>query len=117
MNRASIILLALMLSGCGKPPAAHQTPSSRFTLASKSITLPEDRITLPAGAGTALITQNCTGCHSAEMLTTQPKLDAKTWATEIAKMRTVYHAPIDVADDERLVAGLMTLQSRHSPRP
>ena len=117
MMRAVAMLAVLVLSGCGNPPAAQQGLPTGFTLASKSITLPGDRVTLPAGPDAALVTQNCTGCHSTEMLTTQPKLDAKTWAAEIAKMRTVYHAPIDPGDDERLVAALMGLPTQRSPKP
>lgn len=117
MTRAGAMLAMLLLSACGEPPTAQPALAPGFTVASKSITLPEDRTTLPVGAATALVAQNCTGCHSAEMLTTQPKLNAKTWAAEIAKMRTVYHAPIDPADDERLVAGLMALPTQRSPRP
>ena len=106
------LLIALLLVACGKPPA-QQRPLPDFTFTNKAIDLPGDAA-LPADPATALVTQHCTGCHSAEMLTTQPKLDAKTWAAEVAKMRTVYHAPIDPADDDRLVAALMNLPTQRT---
>jgi hypothetical protein len=46
------------------------------------------------------------------MLLTQPKLDAKTWTAEVAKMRSVYKAAIDPKDDPKLVAALLTLPNQ-----
>lgn len=115
-GRRTTLVLALLLAACG-PAGNGSTPRSGlpadFRIADKAIELPADRATLPAGA--EIVTTSCTGCHSAEMLTTQPRLDAKTWAAEIAKMRKVYHAPIDPADDERLVAALIALQGPPQP--
>ena len=112
MKRGGALLIALLLAACGKP--AQQGPLPDFTFTNKAIDLPGDAAALPAGPAFALVTQHCTGCHSAEMLTTQPKLDAKTWAAEVAKMRTVYHAPVNPADDDRLVAALMNLPSQRT---
>lgn len=111
--KRGVLLIALLLVACGKP-AAQQGRLPDFNFTNKAIDLPGDAATLPAGPAFALVTQHCTGCHSAEMLITQPRLDAKTWAAEIAKMRTVYHAPIDPADDARLVAALMTLPTQRT---
>lgn len=118
-GRSALLAAALLLGGCGQSGnggTAKTSLPADFKLATKTIELPADRATLPAGA--EIVTTNCTGCHSAEMLTTQPPLDAKTWGAEIAKMRKVYHAPIDPADDERLVTALLKLQApAASPRP
>ncbi|MBX9797346.1 cytochrome C nitrite reductase [Sphingomonas sp.] len=102
--RRLAILAALLACGAqaGAPPA-------RPVLKSKAIDYPQDRVTLPESPANDLITQNCTGCHSVEFLTAQPPLDAKKWAGVLAKMRKVYHAPIDPADDARLVEALGTL--------
>lgn len=113
MKRGGAILSALLLAACGKP-AAQQGPLPDFKFANKTIDLPGDAAVLAAGQDSNLVTQSCTGCHSAEMLTTQPRLDAKTWAAEVAKMRTVYHAPIDPSDDPKLVAALMALPTQRA---
>ncbi len=115
---ATLSLLAAV-SGCGGPgatPAAIDdaapapVPPS-FALKSATLTLPEERPVLPATANGALLTQNCTGCHSAEMLASQPPLDAAKWQSEIDKMRKVFHAPIAESDDPALVAALLDLQA------
>lgn len=115
MKRALFVIVALALASCSRQPTGQHGLPPGFTLASKTIALPDDRVALPTkGSGAALLTQSCTGCHSAEMLTAQPRLDAKTWAAEVAKMRTVYHAPVDPADDPKLVAALMTLPTQRT---
>ena len=108
-------VVALACCGASAPPQQRLMPGLKLT--TKSIDLPEDRENLPASPGNDLITQNCTGCHSAEMLTTQPRLDAKSWAAEIAKMRNVYHAPIEPADDAALVAALGALPAQTGSMP
>ncbi len=45
-----------------------------------------------------------------EFVTAQPSLDARKWAGVIAKMRKVYHAPIDPADDAKLTEALVALR-------
>lgn len=115
---AAIAMLAgagLALAGCGKaPPQPRDTRSvpAGFSLASASITLPEERLVLPATPAGDLLTQNCTGCHSAEMLTAQPPLDKAKWQAEIDKMRTVFHAPVDSRDDSALIAALGALPAQ-----
>lgn len=119
MKRAArhsfMLALTLIVGGCGGPPADAPDKAS-FRFKNKAIELPADGLSLAPGPGNDLIAQNCTGCHSAEMLTTQPPLDAKTWAAEIAKMRKVYHAPVDPADDARLVAALAALPGQPDAR-
>lgn len=109
MRRGGVLLLVL-LAGCGGQPQRQAVLPADFRLVSKSIDLPDDGAPLPEAA--AIVTQNCTGCHSSEMLTTQPVLDAKTWAAEIDKMRKVYHAPVDASDDARLIAALTALPTQ-----
>jgi len=105
-----LFVLALLLAGCGKQiegAGMADLPKS-FVLTSAPITLPVDAVTLPSSA--EIVTLNCTGCHSAEMITSQPRLDAQKWQLEIAKMRKVFHAPIEIHDDAKLVTALMQLQ-------
>jgi len=81
-----------------------------------AITLPTDEPTLPGGAASEIITNNCTACHSVEMITMQPPLDAKTWGKEVAKMREVYRAAIDPADDAALVTALGKLPTQQAAK-
>lgn len=76
----------------------------------KTLDLPPDPPGLSETPGNALLTQNCTGCHSADFLTAQPRLPRTAWAATVAKMRKVYHAPIEPADDAALVDALVALQ-------
>ena len=114
MRRAgniAALYAALIATACIAAAATPRKAAPGPAFSSKTIALPEDRAALPSNAGNDLVTENCTGCHSVEMITTQPPLDAKIWAAEIAKMRSVYHAPVDAADDQRLVAALVALQT------
>jgi hypothetical protein len=73
-----------------------------------SVTLPGEMGLYPdlgRGAPAAdAINNNCLGCHSAEMVLTQPRLTPAEWQAEVAKMRNVFKAPIDPADDAAIVA-------------
>ncbi|WP_374129628.1 cytochrome C nitrite reductase [Sphingomonas sp. 28-62-20] len=110
MTRTALLLpFAVLIGSCGQsaPTERKLSVPADFAFRSASITLPDDATSLPAGA--AIVTQNCTGCHSAEMITVQPPLDAAKWQAEIDKMRGVFKAPIDPADDPRLIAALTAL--------
>ncbi|MBA3837769.1 MAG: cytochrome C nitrite reductase [Sphingomonas sp.] len=115
MKRVFVLALTAIVAGCGGAPA-DKADEAPFRFQNKAIELPADGLSLAPGPGNDLIAQNCTGCHSAEMLITQPPLDAKTWAAEVAKMRKVYHAPIDPADDARLIAALSALPGQSGAR-
>lgn len=101
-------VVTLLLTGCGQMIPSRDSLPKNFALTSASITLPPETITLPPQA--ELVAQQCTACHSADMILSQPPLGAKKWQAEIDKMRTAYHAAIDPKDDARLVAELTALQ-------
>jgi mono/diheme cytochrome c family protein len=86
------------------------------SLKSTTIALPTEEPVLPGGAASEIITNNCTACHSPEMILMQPPLDAKTWGAEVAKMRTAYRAAIDPKDDSAIVKALMALPTQQQPR-
>lgn len=112
MKRAAIIACAA-LAACGPqraPGERAQSVPADFQPRSGSITLPDGGAQLPPVA--AALTENCTGCHSAEMILTQPPLDAKKWQAEIDKMRKVFKAPIAESDDPRLIAALTALETQ-----
>jgi hypothetical protein len=116
MRRAAFFTFLLLLLGvfgwhwlAHLPPRVTETETSvaaaGVTLNSQTLALPADQIAL---GGDALVT-NCTGCHSPEMILTQPKLAADKWQATIDKMRKAYHAPVSPADDAKIIAALMAL--------
>ena len=116
MRRAAFFTFLLLLLGvfgwhwlAHLPPRVTETETSvaaaGVTLNSQTLTLPADQIAL---GGDVLVT-NCTGCHSPEMILTQPKLAADKWQATIDKMRKAYHAPVAPADDAKIIAALMAL--------
>lgn len=63
---------------------------------SASITLPPGTIPRElAGQDNAIVVANCSGCHSLDYITTQPRGKGEQfWRDSVAKMITVYGAPI-----------------------
>lgn len=77
------------------------------------ITLPDTYVPfadLPGGPSADAVNANCLGCHSAEMVMTQPRLTPAEWQAEIAKMRNVYKAPVAAYDDAAILAWLVAMQ-------
>jgi hypothetical protein len=67
---------------------------------------------IAGGPSADAINNNCLACHSTEMVTNQPRLTAAEWAASVAKMRSVYKAPIDPQDDAAIIAWLVAQQGR-----
>ena len=63
----------------------------------------------PPGPGVDVVTANCMSCHTPGQILTQPKLTRAEWVGEVAKMVTVYKAPVDQADVPAIVAYLTAL--------
>jgi mono/diheme cytochrome c family protein len=72
-----------------------------------SITMPPDARTFGPGAGQSVAQANCTICHAADYVYTQPPLTDVQWRAEVMKMKTAFGAPINDADVETLVAYLV----------
>ena len=119
MLAAAALALGGFLMGVGAIAAKHgPAPKSvsggGVTLTSSTLSLPEEKVVFPQGPAGELITNNCSACHSAEMILNQPLLGADKWKAVIDKMRGTYHAQIAPGDDAALVAALTGLQA---PRP
>ena len=72
--------------------------------------LPEETTAFKPGAGLDVVQGNCTACHSADYIKTQPrgeKFKKDFWAAEVTKMIKVYGAPIDDADVDKIVEYLV----------
>lgn len=74
-----------------------------------SVELPDAEGLLPEryGVSAEAVNANCLACHSAAMITAQPRLTRVQWGETIAKMRSVYAAPIDPADDKAILDWLV----------
>jgi mono/diheme cytochrome c family protein len=71
-----------------------------------SYTVPEETAAFKPGANLEVVQNNCTACHSADYIKTQPrgeKFKKDFWTAEVTKMIKVYGAPIDDADVGRIV--------------
>jgi mono/diheme cytochrome c family protein len=74
-----------------------------------SYTLPEETAAFAPGPDLDVVQNNCTGCHSADYINTQPrgqKYKKDFWQAEVIKMIKSYGAPIEEADVAKIVAYL-----------
>ena len=68
--------------------------------------LPDETAAFRPGPNLEVVQANCTGCHSADYISTQPqgpRFKADFWKAEVTKMIKVYGAPIDEADIGKIV--------------
>ena len=66
-----------------------------------SYKIPEETAAFKPGANLDVVRNNCTACHSADYISTQPRgprFKKDFWQAEVTKMIKVYGAPIDEAD-------------------
>jgi mono/diheme cytochrome c family protein len=76
------------------------------TAAPVSYKLPDETAAFKPGPNLDVVQNNCTGCHSADYIATQPRgpnYKADFWKAEVTKMIKVYGAPVDEADVPRIV--------------
>jgi cytochrome c5 len=66
---------------------------------------PEEVATFKPGPNLEVVQGNCTACHSADYVATQPPMKNKKdfWQAEVTKMIKVYGAPIAEADVGKIV--------------
>jgi mono/diheme cytochrome c family protein len=67
---------------------------------------PEETAAFKPGPNLEVVQNNCTACHSADYVNTQPrgpKFKKDFWQAEVTKMIKVYGAPIDDADVPKIV--------------
>ncbi len=102
MRALILILPALVLTGCERAPMV--------IFADNSITLPDDPLDLPPGAGVDAVIANCTACHSPSTMLQQPRLSREQWLATVTKMREVYKAPINEPDIPLIVDYLAAVQ-------
>jgi mono/diheme cytochrome c family protein len=97
MTMKHAILLALAASATLGLVAARAVPVVYKT--------PEETAQFKPGPNLEVVKNNCSGCHSADYVKTQPQMKSKRdfWQAEVIKMIKVYGAPIDDSDVPKIV--------------
>jgi hypothetical protein len=91
-------LIALAAALLGLAPLALAKPIS--------YALPPETAAFKPGPNLETVQNNCTGCHSADYIKTQPqgeKFKKEFWQAEVTKMINIYGAPIADADVGKIV--------------
>src|SRR5262245_54250767 len=65
--------------------------------------LPPDTSKLKSGFGLEVVSAQCLLCHSADYISTQPKLSRAAWKVTVLKMQQKYGAPIQTNAVDSLV--------------
>ena len=94
-NFPALLAVAAMIAGAAVALAAPV-----------AYTLPEETSSFKPGSNVEVVKNNCTACHSADYVQTQPrgpKFSKDFWQAEVTKMIKVYGAPIDDADVGKIV--------------
>jgi sulfite dehydrogenase (cytochrome) subunit B len=76
------------------------------TAAPISYDLPPETAAFKPGPNLDVVMNNCTGCHSADYIATQPRgstFKQDFWKAEVNKMIKLYGAPIADADVDKIV--------------
>lgn len=106
--RAAFALAAIaLLAACeGSPQVAFEDAS---------VALPDDPLDLPEGPGRAAVLENCTACHSPSTMLQQPRVPREKWESIVAKMRTLYKAPVEDAAVPLIVDYMVHVQASAPP--
>ena len=62
--------------------------------AAEKLSLPPERAAFKTGPGVEVAMAQCLLCHSADYVSTQPRLSRTTWKATVLKMREKYGAPM-----------------------
>jgi cytochrome c5 len=114
-NRIVAGALALLMASGAPVVAAARAPDRGGRPAPVRITLPDEYMPfadIAGGPSADAVNNNCLSCHSAEMVLYQPKLSVAEWQGILGKMRSVYKAPVDVAEDAAITAWLTAMQAK-----
>jgi hypothetical protein len=105
MKRSTLAALALT-SLAGLMIGISGSSRSEAGARPVSYKLPSETATFKPGPNLEIVQNNCTACHSADYVQTQPrgaKFKQDFWRAEVTKMIKVYGAPIDEADVGKIV--------------
>lgn len=74
-----------------------------FAHGADKLSLPADTTGFKPGPGSDLASAQCVLCHSADYVSTQPRLPRVAWKATVLKMRDKYGAPLPEDKVEALV--------------
>jgi hypothetical protein len=72
-------------------------------LAADKWELPKETAKFRPGPKVEVVVANCSMCHSADYISTQPPMPRKSWQATVDKMRSKYAAPIQTNNVEAIV--------------
>ncbi len=79
--------------------------------------LPPETAKLKAGPGMDLANLHCLTCHSADYISTQPRLSRTAWRASVQKMKDKYGAPIPTDKMDALAEYLAKNYGAEIPKP
>ncbi len=82
--------------------------SAAALAAADSWELPLDEPQLKAGPGVELVAQNCQICHSADYISTQPRMNRTAWSATVQKMREKYGATLQTNQVDQVLDYLVS---------
>jgi sulfite dehydrogenase (cytochrome) subunit B len=90
--------------------------AAQFAAAAETkFALPPETAKLKSGPGVELATANCLLCHSADYISTQPRLKRAQWQASVLKMRQTYGAAIAADKVDSLVDYLVKTYGDEAP--
>ncbi len=97
MQRTPFLIAMLAAAFAGSPIS--------LTAAPVNYKVPQETAAFKPGPDLAVAQSNCSACHSADYIRTQPPMKNKKefWQAEVTKMIKVYGAPIAEADVGKIV--------------
>ncbi len=104
---APVVAFGVALAGAGAAWAA-----------ARSYELPDETVAFADGPNVDAALENCTACHSADYIITQPRdfLDPRAfWTAEVTKMQHAYAAPVADADVPAIVDYLVQTYGKAQP--
>jgi len=101
------LLAAVTLTGvAGLMGVNYGSVLSEAGVMPTSYQLPIETASFKPGSNLEVVQNNCTACHSADYVQTQPRgpnFKEDFWRSEVNKMVKIYGAPIDEADVSKIV--------------
>jgi hypothetical protein len=77
--------------------------SGALVFSAEKFQLPPETAKLKSASGVQLATAQCLLCHSADYISTQPRLSRTAWTAAVVKMKDKYGAPIQTNNIPALV--------------
>jgi cytochrome c5 len=101
-GKMSALAVAVVIAVGGTVVSGYAKPAASV----KTYKLPDETAAFKPGPNLEVVQNNCTACHSADYVKTQPqgpKFKKDFWQAEVTKMIKVFGAPIDDADVPKIV--------------